>query len=268
MNIGLGFFSLNKVYDKVRPGYDYESISKVLKDEFASDTKLTGAEIGAGSGKFTSILFKSLNFESLYIVEPEEAAIEEHKKKFANNNTKIHYVTAYSDSTHLEKHSFDCIFVSQAFHFFPVEETRKEFLRILKPNAKVFIFGRFLLDTDETTRQFISLTRFGKRLNGYQNNIQAYDEENIATFFGKKAEKKVICNEYLAYTEEELIDNVKIRIKASGDENLLAHQDRQEEIIKTINNFFDKYKNKMNKIQLAYQSFYFCSDIVNYENYI
>ena len=66
MNIGLGFFSLNKVYDKVRPDYDYESISKVLKDEFASDTKLTGAEIGAGSGKFTSILFKSLNFESLY----------------------------------------------------------------------------------------------------------------------------------------------------------------------------------------------------------
>ena len=268
MNIGLGFFSLNKVYDKVRPDYDYETISKVLKDEFASDTKLTGAEIGAGSGKFTSILFKSLNFESLYIVEPEEAAIEEHKKKFANNNTKIHYVTAYSDSTHLEKHSLDCIFVSQAFHFFPIKETRNEFLRILKPNGKVFIFGRFLLDSDVVSRQFISLTRFGNRLNGYKNNIQAYEENNIITFFGKKVEKKIIRNEYLSYAKEELVDNVRIRINSSGDENLINNQHLQVEIINSINNFFVQYKDKANKVRLEYQSFYFCSDIVNYENSI
>lgn len=190
MNIGLGFFSLDKVYDKVRPDYDFDSISKVLMEEFSSDIKLTGAEIGAGSGKFTSVLLKTLDFEKLSIVDPEKAAMEEHKKKFASNNSNLHYVNAYSDSTQLEEHSLDCIFVSQAFHFFPVEEARKEFLRILKPNGKVFIFGRFLLDSEEVSKQFIALTRFGKRLNGYQNNIQAYDEENIATFFGKKLKRK------------------------------------------------------------------------------
>ena len=76
MNIGLGFFSLNKLYDEVRPDYDFDSISKVLIEEFASDTKLTGAEIGAGSGKFTSVLIKSLDFEELSIVDHEKAAIE------------------------------------------------------------------------------------------------------------------------------------------------------------------------------------------------
>lgn len=268
MNIGLGFFSLDKVYDKVRPDYDFDSISKVIMEEFSSDIKLTGAEIGAGSGKFTSVLLKTLDFEKLSIVDPEKAAMEEHKKKFASNNSNLHYVNAYSDSTQLEEHSLDCIFVSQAFHFFPVEEARKEFLRILKPNGKVFIFGRFLLDSEEVSKQFIALTRFGKRLNGYQNNIQAYDEENIATFFGKKVEKKIIRNEYLSYTKEELIDNVKIRIKASGDENLINNQDIQEEIINTINKFFEKYRDKKNKVRLKYQSFYFCSDIVNYEKAI
>lgn len=268
MNIGLGFFSLNKVYDRVRPDYDSDSISTVLIEEFSPDTKLIGAEIGAGSGKFTSVLLKSLNLEKLSIVEPEKAAIEEHIKKFISCNSELHYVNAYSDSTQLKEHSLDCIFVSQAFHFFPVEETRKEFLRILKPNGKVFIFGRFLFDSDEASRQFIALTRFGKRLNGYQNNIQAYEEDNITIFFGRKVEKKIIRDEYLSYSKEELIDNVKIRIKASGDENLIAHQDRQEDIINSINNFFDKYKDKTNKVQLAYQSFYFCSDIVNYENSI
>lgn len=269
MNIGLGFFSLNKVYDRVRPDYDFDSISKAIKEKFATNiTKLTGAEIGAGSGKFTSILLKTLDFEKLSIVEPEKAAIEAHKERYSSNNNKLQYVNAYSDSTHLDDHSLDCIFVSQAFHFFPVEETRKEFLRILRPNGKVFVFGRFLLDTDEASRQFIALTRFGKRLNGYKNNIQAYDEENIATFFGKKVEKNIIRNEYLSFTKEEIIDNVKIRIKASGDENLLAHQDWQEEIINSIDNFFEKNKNKTNRVQLEYQSFYFYSDIVNYENSI
>lgn len=81
MNIGLGFFSLDKVYDKVRPDYDFDSISKVLMEEFSSDIKLTGAEIGAGSGKFTSVLLKTLDFEKLSIVDPEKAAMEEHKKK-------------------------------------------------------------------------------------------------------------------------------------------------------------------------------------------
>lgn len=216
MNIGLGFFSLDKLYDKVRPDYDFDSISKVLLEEFSSDTKLTGAEIGAGSGKFTTVLLKTLDFEELSIVEPEKTAIEEHKKKFGSNNTKLHYVNAYSNSTHLEEHSLDCIFISQAFHFFPIEETRKEFLRVLKPKGKVFIFGRFLLDSNEASRQFIALTRFGKRLNGYQNNIEAYDEKNITVFFGKKVEKKIIRNEYSSYTKEDLIDNVKIRINASS----------------------------------------------------
>lgn len=265
MNIGLGFFSLDKMYDKVRPDYDFESISKVLLEEFSSDSKLTGAEIGAGSGKFTSILLKALDFENLSIVEPDTVAIEEHKKKFANNNRKINYINGCSNSTQLKDHCLDCIFISQAFHFFPIEETRNEFLRILKPNGKVFIFGRFLLDTDEASKQFISLTRFGKRLNGYQNNIQAYEEDNITTFFGKKVEKKIIRNEHLSYSKEELVDNVKIRIKASGDEKLKNNQVMQEEILNSINYFFDMHKDHANKVQLKYQTFYFCSDIENSE---
>ena len=32
MNIGLGFFSLIKVYDRVRPDYDFDSISKAIKE--------------------------------------------------------------------------------------------------------------------------------------------------------------------------------------------------------------------------------------------
>lgn len=268
MNIGLGFFLLDKVYDKVRPDYDFDAISKVLIEEFSSDKKLIAAEIGAGSGKFTSVLLKSLDFQNLFIVEPEKAAMEEHKKKFVSNNSKLHYVNTYSDSTHLENHSIDCIFVSQAFHFFPIKETRDEFLRILKPNGKVFIFGRFLLDSDVVSRQFISITRFGNRLNGYKNNIQAYEENNIKKFFGKKVDKKIISNEYLSYTKEELVDNVRIRINSSGDENLINNQHLQVEIINSINNFFVQYKDKTNKVRLEYQSFYFCSDIVIYENSI
>lgn len=260
--IGVGFFLLSKVYDKVRPNYDFDSISKILTDEFDLNTKLNAAEIGAGSGKFTTILLQTLNFNKLIIVEPEEAAIREHQEKFNFFNAQIKYINAYSDSTTIQEHSLDCIFVSQAFHFFQIEQTRKEFLRILKPNGKVFIFGRFLLEKDEVSRQFIYLTRFGKRLNGYTNNLQAYEEEKISLFFGKNIKKKIIKNEIFAYTKEELLDNLKLRINSSGDNDLINNKEKQEELIDSIIVFYNKYKDKNNKVLLEYQNLYYCSEFV------
>lgn len=268
MKTGIGFFSQNNIYDKVRPDYDSTSISKILVNEFGTHNNLNAAEVAAGSGKFTSILLNALSFDNLSIVEPDENAIKLHKKKFCNSNISINYINDYSDSTQLEPKSLDCIFISQAFHFFPIERTHTEFTRILKPEGKVFIFGRFLLDTDAASNEFISLTRFGKRLNGYANNIQAYDKRNISTFFGKNVEKKIINNESIYYTKDELINNVIIRINASGDEMLLKNTDEQKRIIDSITDFYTKYKDESDRVKLKYQSFYFCSDIVNYENSI
>lgn len=268
MKTGIGFFSQNNIYDKVRPDYDSLSISNVLVNEFGAHKNLNATEVAAGSGKFTSILLNALSFDILSIVEPDENAIKLHKKKFCNSEISINYINNYSDSTHIEPKSLDCIFISQAFHFFPIEQTRKEFIRILKPQGKVFIFGRFLLDTDEVSNKFILLTRFGKRLNGYENNIQAYDKENITSFYGKNVEKKIINSEGIYYTKDELINNVIIRINASGDEVLLKNTDEQKRIIDSITDFYTKYKDESDRVKLEYQSFYFCSDIVNYKNSI
>ena len=40
MNIGLGFFSLNKVYDRVRPDYDFESAYDFLDFGLAGNRRL------------------------------------------------------------------------------------------------------------------------------------------------------------------------------------------------------------------------------------
>lgn len=260
MRTGIGFFSSN-TYDIVRPDYDIDSISKVLQMEFDAKKNYTASEIAAGSGKFTSLLIKSLNFNVLSIVEPEKSAINVHKEKFHNSNITMNYINDYSDSTHLKEHSQDCIFISQAFHFFPIKSTREEFLRILKPEGKVFIFARFLCSEHEASKRFISLTRFGKRLNGYKNNIQAYDEQNITDFFGKRVQKKIITNEYLSYSKDQLIENVKIRIQASGDESLINDIKQQNRIITSINEFYNQYKDEKEKVNLKYQSFCFCSDL-------
>ncbi len=261
MKTGIGFFSLNNAYDKVRPNYDLASLSKVLKTEFESNKSYVATEVAAGSGKFTSVLINSLDFQVLSIIEPDEDAIKVHKRKFYDSNIAMKYIKSYSDSTHIEPLSQDCIFVSQAFHFFPIRQTRDEFLRILKPEGKVFIFARFLSPDDEASDKFVSLTRFGKRMNGYKNNIQAYDENNIAAFFGKRVIKKVINDEYLLYTKGELIDNIKIRISASGDQSLIDNKKMQTCIIDSVIDFYDEYKDDSGKVKLKYQAFYFCSDI-------
>lgn len=150
-------------------------------------------------------------------------------------------------------------FCKSSFSFFQIEQTRKEFLRILKTNGKVFILGRFVLEKDEVSRQFIYLTRFGKRLKGYNNNLQAYEEEKMSLFFGKNIKKKIINNEIFAYTKEDLLDNLKLRINSSGDKDLINNKTKQETLINSTIVFYNKYKNKSDKILLEYQNFYFCS---------
>ena len=72
----------------------------------------------------------------------------------------------------MQDHSIDIIFVAQAFHWFNIDATKNEFKRILKPQGKVFILGRFLDQEDSVSAEYISLTRWGKR-NGFTNNIEA-----------------------------------------------------------------------------------------------
>ncbi len=258
MDLGQGFFNSNN-YDKVRSSYS-PLVTEEVRKLFSEKRQIKIAEVGAGSGNFTDVLIKAeLNIESLYVIEPDEKGIELHKKKFLNKTVfPIFYNNKTSDSTGLEDYSIDIVFVAQAFHWFNIEATKKEFKRIIKPQGKIFILGRFLDHEDSVSAEYISLTRWGKRKNGFTNNIEAYSKEIMTSFFDYPVERHNICSEIEMHSLKRLREEIDIRIDSSGDEELKNNKIARDNIHNHIKDFYNKNCNTEGFVPLKFDSFYFC----------
>ena len=276
MPIGTGFFDSNR-YDSVRSSYSPLVLTELNKI-FSSRKSLCIAEIGAGSGKFTECLLNSnLDITELHIVEPDKKGIEIHKDKFSENQkVPIFYHNNFSHETELGNNSVDIIFVAHAFHWFDIQKTRIEFNRILKKQGQVFILGKFLDENDIISSKYICCTRFGKRKNGFANNIEAYSLERMSYFFGHKVEKKDICTEIEIQPKQNFFDEIEIRIDSCGDKKLkeyyiehfkknkydmLSNNNSENEIIKKILDFYSTF-NENDNITLKYNTFYFLSSLI------
>ena len=216
--ISTGFFK-NNTYDKVRSDYAQEVADYIRRNFIQADNPLSVVEVGAGSGKFTnSVIASDILIKELYVVEPDREGIKKHSEKF-NGKTgfPITYKNAPADKTELTDHIADIIFCGHCFHWFDFEETRKEFLRILKKSGQVFILGRFLDEDDPVSSEYVRMTRFGKRNDGFSNNIQAYSSERMKEFYGHEAKKIVVCEECIPYNFSQMIGKIRIRINSSGE---------------------------------------------------
>jgi len=263
-SMGTGFFRKN-LYDKVRADYPPE-VSNYIHTCFANQkNKLTVVEVGAGSGKFTSAIIKAnLPIKELHIIEPDEEGIKKHKEKFeGKTNFPIIYNNTVSDKTELENNIADIIFCGHCFHWFDFENTKIEFSRILKNTGQVFILGRFLDKTDEVSAEYIKLTRFGKRKDGFSNNIQAYEADRMNRFYGHSVAKKIIFEETISYSYKKMKGKIEVRLDSSGydekEKNNLKSTKLQE-----LDELFRKYSVKyaLRKVlALKYTTFVFCSNI-------
>ena len=256
--LGKGFF-VGALYDKVRPGYTNKiipEINKILPDRHP----LVLAEFGAGSGIFTkNILETELVIEKLYIVDPDKEALNLHKEKFKSHPVydRIDYIYGDAEKSSLKKQSIDIIMTAQAFHWFDMEKTRIEWLRIMKPDSKVLILGRFHIPLNAATEEYIALTRFGKRQRGYKENIEAYSPENMELFFGHPVKRIVIHQEKESKNYDEFMGEMTIRINTSCSEEVIR---QSKEITEKASIYFEKHKIK-NHVELISETFYICDTI-------
>jgi len=118
-------------YVKYRPGYPPEMLD-LFRREMGLTKDSVLADIGSGTGLSTKPFLENGN--TVYGVEPNEAmrdAAEEFLKAFPNFIS--HNGTA--ENTNLDAASMDFVIAAQAFHWFDVNKTRQESLRILKPGG-------------------------------------------------------------------------------------------------------------------------------------
>jgi SAM-dependent methyltransferase len=122
-------------YSKYRPHYPSEVVA-TLRDECGLAASSVIADIGSGTGFLSELFLRNGN--PVFAVEPNR------EMRAAAGDLLIKYpgfynVSGRAEATTLEDGSIDFVVSGQAFHWFDLQPTRNEFLRILKPSGWVMI---------------------------------------------------------------------------------------------------------------------------------
>src|SRR5207253_7579620 len=125
----------NRVADYVRcrPGYPLALIG-LLRAECGLRPDHVIADVGSGTGLLSRLFLDNGN--RVFGVEPNEEMRQAGEEQLAAYD-KFSSVSGSSEATALPQASMDFITAAQAFHWFEPVTTRREFLRILKPQGWV-----------------------------------------------------------------------------------------------------------------------------------
>ncbi len=118
-------------YRRFRPGYPAE-IVEVLRRECGLGDGAAVVDVAAGTGLLTEIFLAG--GLAVTAVEPNDemrAACAELEREYP----KLRCVAGTAEATGLPDASADLITVAQAMHWFNLEKTRAEFVRILRPGG-------------------------------------------------------------------------------------------------------------------------------------
>jgi len=129
------FSSRVENYIKYRPKYPLEIIDFLEKKAILAKSTVI-ADIGSGTGILTKIFLDHGN--QVYGVEPNKD-MREAAEKILQDYPNFTSFEGSAESTGLEDNIIDLVIAGQAFHWFDVEEAKKEFKRILKPNGYVVL---------------------------------------------------------------------------------------------------------------------------------
>ena len=168
-------------YARYRPGYPREVLN-MLRKWCGLKPEHVVADIGSGTGLLSKLFLENGN--RVIGVEPN-AEMRAAGEQFLSHYEHFTSVAGSAEATSLESSSLDFVAVAQAFHWFELEPTCREFQRILKPHGRAIILWNERL-TDDTAflRDYESvLRRFGT---DYSRVNESYPRaEQMLAFFGK-----------------------------------------------------------------------------------
>jgi SAM-dependent methyltransferase len=168
-------------YARYRPGYPREVLD-ILRKWCALKPEHVIADIGSGTGLLSKLFLE--NGHRVIGVEPN-AEMRVGGEQFLSRYKHFSGVAGSAEATTLPSSSVDFVAAAQAFHWFDLEPTRREFRRILRLHGRAIILWNERL-TDETAflRDYEALLRrFGT---DYSRVNERYPRaEQMLTFFGK-----------------------------------------------------------------------------------
>ena len=122
-------------YVKYRPSYPIKLIEHLTKKNVITNGQNI-ADIGSGTGIFSKLLLTTNN--KIFAVEPNKE-MRNAAEKNLQDKSNFNSINGSAENTTLKENSIDIITAAQSFHWFDLEKTKKEFLRILKPNGYIVL---------------------------------------------------------------------------------------------------------------------------------
>lgn len=127
------FSSRVENYIKYRPHYPKAVVDLLRRDCQLSPASII-ADVGSGTGILTELLLHNGN--TVFGVEPNKE-MREAAERLLCKYSAFRSINGTAEATTLADLSIDILTAGQAFHWFKRNETRAEFVRILKPRGWV-----------------------------------------------------------------------------------------------------------------------------------
>jgi SAM-dependent methyltransferase len=180
------FSSRVKNYIKYRPGYP-PAVLDLLKEKCGLTGASVVADIGSGTGILTELFLRNGN--PVFAVEPNgdmRSAAERLLDKYQNFKS----ISGTAEAATLKDQSVNFITAGQAFHWFDREQSRREFLRILKPGGWLVLIWNDRILTGPFAQAYEQLLRtYGT---DYADvNHKGVDARVLSPFFGSSGYKQI-----------------------------------------------------------------------------
>lgn len=231
MDTAKEFNGLASVYATGRPAYAEKFITDLF-EKFGMTTNSVVADIGSGTGKFAKQIIEKGAF--VYCVEPNEDMRNQAVVELIQYDNQL-CIAGGAEYTKLQDETVDFITTSQAFHWFDVELFKRECIRIIKPNGKVFLIWNMRDKHSELMQKnYIIYKKYCPKFKGFSGGIEK-DDVRIKNFYNNNYVR-------IEYTNPLYYDKAKFIDRCLSSSYSLKQQDSNyEEYIKELESLFDEY---------------------------
>lgn len=229
-------------YIRYRPGYP-TAVRDLLRAECFLKSGHVIADIGSGTGFLSELFLKNGN--RVFSVEPNDSMRQAGEEYLAEYDNFVS-IDGSAEATTLGDASVDFVVTGQAFHWFEPAATRREFARILKPEAwVVVVWNERLTDATLFLRDYEALIQ--KFNTDYTEVNENYPrEEQMRSFFG--------ANEHRSYEipnfQEFDFDGIAGRLRSSSYMPTSDHPDFAP-MMNELRRIFDAHSQD-GKVRLEY----------------
>jgi len=238
-------------YARYRPGYPAAAIA-LLQERCGLVPGAVVADLGSGTGILTELLLES--GAEVFAVEPNEkmrTAAEARLRRYPS----FHSVDGSAESTRLAPGSIDLLVAGQAFHWFDVQRSRSEALRVLRPGA-----WAALLWNERPAAASPFFADYEALLNRHSRDYARItathaDTAAMRTFFGREMECADFPNEQLLDFE-----GLKGRLMSSSYAPEAEHPD-YEPMIEGLRAVFRRHAHD-GRVTMPYRTRVYCAQLL------